>query len=106
MQGTRYIREAAAMLSRPEVPPRERLYGAAQLFWRAMFHEMVWPEPIRDSAQRVTQHLFHKGPIPRTIALMEDADVVVALRELTGFVELFMIHCPLTCEEDPHELTE
>jgi len=90
MKGKGFVLAAQDALSSPQPQERERLKVAAQMFWRAMFYEQTWPEPLRVHAADLVVALFAQGPIDRTIAAMDDNQVRQTLQRLGVFCAEFL----------------
>jgi len=90
MKGKGFVLAAHDALSSPGPQERERLKVAAQMFWRAMFYEQTWPEPLRVHAADLVLALFAHGPIDRTIAAMDDNQVRQTVQRLDGFCAEFL----------------
>lgn len=101
MKGQRFIWGIGAALSRAELPPRDRLQEASRVFWKAMFYEQTWPPALRSDAAALVSRLFYRGPIYRTISLMDEETVGEMLIELRAFVESFTAAASASSAPDP-----
>ena len=87
MKGLEHVSALGDALGRASLSPRERLQEAAQLFWQAMFYEQTWPESARGQAAALVSRLFFRGPIYRTVSLMDDEAIGQTLIDLRRFVD-------------------
>lgn len=87
--GHEEIAQACVLLDAPGAP-RERLGLAGALFWRALRHSHTWPELLRSEAAGLIAKLFRYGSVERTLATLDDQQVLEGLSQLAIFCRAFL----------------
>jgi hypothetical protein len=83
LSGIRQLRKAAAAIGDDRLPPRDRLAESMLAFWSACGFQETWPEEFRGRAEAIRQLVTRDGPIGRTSATIDAADLM-ELREALG----------------------
>lgn len=87
MVGIEHLREAGEELRRSDRDARDRLRGAAQRFWRAVYEFESWPPPVQDRATAVLRRLFRDGVIEETVRKASGETVETLSYEIRSFCE-------------------
>ena len=84
---TESLRDAEHVLCEWDGPLRDRLLAAARSFGRAAACEAVWPSALACEARGLLRRLTAAGTLPRTIAAMDEDEVVEAVSRVVELCE-------------------